>query len=83
MNIENSFSLVCQVVINLKMHIFKQLGYLALSVCFSGNLVGLVVSKSHACYLLCWEVLVRTGFESRWGRISVALLVAYLAMLSL
>ena len=29
----------------------------------------------------CWKVLVRTGFESRWGRISVAVPVAYLAML--
>ena len=27
-----------------------------------------------------WEVLVRTGFESPWGRISVAMPVAYLAM---
>ena len=39
----------------------------------SGSLVGLVVSK----------VLVRTGFESRWSRFSVAVLVAYLVMLSL
>ena len=31
----------------------------------------------------CWEVLVRTGFESLWGQISVALLVAYVAMLGL
>ena len=31
----------------------------------------------------CWEVLVRTEFKSCWGRISVALLVAYLAMLNL
>ena len=31
----------------------------------------------------CWEVLVRTGFESRWCRISVPVLVAYVAMLDL
>ena len=31
----------------------------------------------------CWKVLVGTGFESRWGRISVAVPVGYLAMLSL
>ena len=39
-----------------------------------------VVGKLQACY---WEVLVRTGFESRWGRISVAVPVVYLAMLNL
>ena len=32
----------------------------------SGSLGGLVVSKSHACYLL--EGAVKTGFESRWDR---------------
>ena len=31
----------------------------------------------------CWKMLVRTGFKSPWGRISVAVLVAYLTMLSL
>ena len=31
----------------------------------------------------CWEALVGTGFESRWVLISVALPVAYLAILSL
>ena len=29
----------------------------------------------------CWEVLVTTGFESRRGRISVAVPMAYLAIL--
>ena len=28
----------------------------------------------------CWRVLVGTGFESRWGRISVAVPVEYLAI---
>ena len=32
---------------------------------------------------VCWEVLARTGFESRWGPISVAVPMVYLAMLSL
>ena len=31
----------------------------------------------------CWQVLVRTGFESRWGRISVAVPMVYQAMLNL
>ena len=30
-----------------------------------------------------WEVLVRTGFEFLWGGISVAVLAAFLAMLTL
>ena len=34
-------------------------------------------------YLVSWEALVRTGFESRWVWISVAVPMAYLAMLSL
>ena len=28
----------------------------------------------------CWEMLVRTGFESPWDQISVAVPVAYLAI---
>ena len=32
----------------------------------SGSLFGLVATKSHDC-CTCWEVLVRTGFESSWG----------------
>ena len=45
----------------------------------SGSLVGLVATKLYAC----WEVLVRTWFESRWGQISVAVPAVYLAMLNL
>ena len=41
-----------------------------------GSLVGFVVSKSHACYLL-------EGAGQDWGQISVAVPVAYLALLSL
>ena len=42
-----------------------------------------MVSKLHAiaCYLLGGAGV--TGFESHWGRISVAVLVAYPAMLNL
>ena len=49
----------------------------------SGSQVGLVVGKSHACSLLGGVGYIRTGFESCWGRISVAVPVAYMAMLSL
>ena len=45
----------------------------------SSSLVGLVDRKPATC----WEVMVRTGFESRWGWISVAVRMVYLAMLSL
>ena len=43
----------------------------------NGSLESLVVTKAATN----WEVLERTGFESHWGRISVA--VVYLTMLNL
>ena len=50
----------------------------------------LVVAVAHLVWWLLnhmpatyWEVLVRAGFESSWGGISVAVPVAYLAMLNL
>ena len=47
------------------------------------SLVVLAVTKSHACYQLGAEVLDRTGFESHWGRISVAVLEVCLTMINL
>ena len=45
------------------------------------GLVGLVGSKSHACYLL--KGAGSTRFESHCGEISVAVPMAHLAMLNL
>ena len=42
----------------------------------SGSLV-----VSNRISATCWQVLARTEFESRWGRISVVVLVACLAIL--
>ena len=42
----------------------------------------LCLTKLNRMPATCWEALVGTGFESRWVWISVAVPVAYLAMLS-
>ena len=62
-------------------HDYKNICLQALCQNAISSLVGLMVSKHMpATYQ---EVLVRPGFESHWSRISVAVPVVYLAMLSL